>query len=52
MANENGGLIKVISIGLGTAGESHKSYWMPNALSTFVSWHVSEYFLFAHEIKK
>ena len=43
-ANENGGLIKVISIGLGTAGESHESYWMPNALSTFVSWHVLEYF--------
>ena len=36
----------MISIGLGTAGESHKSYWMPNALSTFVSWHVLEYFFY------
>ena len=45
-------LIRVISMSLGTADESHQSYYIPNALSPFISLHVLEWFSIAHEIKK
>ena len=44
-------LTRLISIGLGTTDESHKSYRVLNGLSTFVSLRVLERFPFAHERK-
>ena len=35
-------LIRVILMSLGTADESHQSYYIPNALSPFISLHVLE----------